>query len=243
LEQRGAHHRRRRCAARRHVVRCSTDCRSARRRAAVPRTRISRLVNTHSNGDHCTATNSWLVPRSSHRRPRPTNLRTVAGDDGNVRQAPEMGKSASFPLLLQRVPFHEVKQTLPTRTFEARWTRRSATSSCTSNRLVRRYAATRSTCRRPHPFTGVLFIQAIPSSGQVSRQLDRRATFQRARRRHRRAWPRADHRQTRRTAVRNYTPIRDEARKRFDAGMAVYDAAVDISLVDYIRGGTPNASS
>ncbi|MCY3819460.1 MAG: MBL fold metallo-hydrolase, partial [Gammaproteobacteria bacterium] len=48
--------------------------------------------------------------------------------------------------------------------------------------------------------------------------------------------PITDHRGVR--AVRDYLVyVRDEARKRFDAGLTVYDAAMDISMTDYDAWG------
>jgi cyclase len=216
-------------------------------RAAVPRARISQLVNTHSNGDHCNG--NELVVGAEIIASKATADELAHESPGMManlmRRAPQMGEVGEFFIYcFGAFHFDEVKQTLPTRTFEG------ALDTKVGDKLVHLRqvgpAHTRGDTIVHVPsdrtvFTGdILFIEGHPIiwAGPVGNWigacnyingLDVDTVVPGH-------GPITDKRGV--TAVRNYlTYIRNEARKRFDAGMAVYDAAVDISLTDFESWG------
>ncbi len=215
--------------------------------AASPRARIGQLVNTHSNGDHCNGNelvsgaqiiaSKATADELAHESPR--MMASL------MKQAPSMGEVGEFFLYcFGAFHFEEVTQTLPTRTFEGELdlavgdkrvhlkqvgpahTRGDTIVHIPADRLV---------------FTGdILFIEGHPIlwAGPVGNWIDACD--------HIAALdvdavvpghgPITDQRGVR--AVRDYLVyVRDQARARFDAGMNAYDAALDISLVDYDSWG------
>jgi len=227
-------------------VRLTAEMLAAMRRAA-PKSRIDQLVNTHSNGDHCNGnqlvTGAQIIASKAtadelaHESPKMmTSL---------MKQAPNMGEVGEF-FIYCFGPFHfeEVIQTLPTRTFEGALdltvggkrvhlkqvgpahTRGDTIVHVPQDRLV---------------FTGdILFIEGHPIlwAGPVGNWIDAcnhiaSLDVDTVVPGH---GPITDKRGV--LAVRDYlTYVRDEAKRRFDAGMSPYDAAMDISMTDYDSWG------
>jgi cyclase len=227
-------------------VRLTAEMLEAMHRAA-PRSRIRQLVNTHSNGDHCNG-NELVVGAeiiSSKATADELAHESPAMMAAMLRRAPEMGElGAFFQYCFGAFHFEEVTQTPPTRTFEG------TLDTTVGNKLVHLEqvgpAHTRGDTIVHVPtdrtvFTGdVLFIEGHPIlwAGPVGNWIDAcnyilSLDVETIVPGH---GPITDKRGV--IAVRDYlTYVRDEARKRFDAGMAVYDAAVDISLADFDSWG------
>ena len=218
-------------------------------RAAEPQAtqQFNQLVNTHANADHCNGnelvTDAQIISSAA-------TAQELANDDPErlasmMRNAPDMGEVGEYLIeCFGAFEFEGIKRTLPTRTFERALdvhvgsktihlqevgpchTQGDILVLCEEDRLI---------------FTGdILFIEGhpiiwvgpvgnwiaacdyiltcnvetiVPGHGPIT---DKRGV----------------------QAVRDYlTYIRDEARKRFDAGMSVYDAAMDISLTDFDSWG------
>ena len=217
----------------------------AMRRAEPQATaRIGTLVNTHSNGDHCfgneLVTGAEIVSSKA--------CAEEMHEDGGARRlaemkaaAPNMGKMGEyFARIFKPFDFSGINVTMPTRTFEGELTLR------VGNKTVRLIqvgpAHTRGDVLAYVPqdrtiFTGdILFINGHPIiwAGPISNwikacQLMLDLDLE--------------------TVVPGHGPITDkkgiatlkgylefiarEARKRYDAGMALDEAARDISLKDY----------
>jgi cyclase len=214
---------------------------------AAPAARIRQLVNTHSNGDHCNGnelvTGAEIIASAAtadelaHESP--------AMMAALMRRAPQMGEVGEFFIhCFGAFAFDEVTQTPPTRTFEGALdvsvgakvvhlkqvgpahTRGDTLVHVPSDKLV---------------FTGdVLFIEGHPIiwAGPVGNWIDAcdyiaGLDVETVVPGH---GPITDKQGV--IAVRDYLIyVRDEARRRFDAGMDVFDAAVDISLADYDSWG------
>ena len=218
-------------------------------RAAEPKAaaRIDALVNTHANGDHCNG--NELVAEASIISSKATAEELAADSPERLaemmRRAPEMGLAGEF---LQRCfgafDFENIRQTLPTRTFEgeldifcgAKAVRLTQVGPChTQGDILVHVPADKLM------FTGdILFIEGHPIlwAGPVRNwidacdfmlglELDAIVPGH---------GPITDHRGV--CAVRDYLVyVRDEARKRFDAGMPFERAALDISMADYDSWG------
>ena len=208
---------------------------------------IDALVNTHANGDHCNG--NELVAEAEIISSKATAEELAAESPERLaemmRRAPEMGEAGEY---LQRCfgafDFENIRQTLPTRTFEgelriacgAKEARLTQVGPChTQGDILVHVPADRLM------FTGdILFIEGHPILwvGPVSNwiaacdlmlglELDAIVPGH---------GPITDHRGVR--AVRDYLAyVRDETRKRFDAGMSAFDAAMDISMADYDSWG------
>jgi cyclase len=223
-------------------LRLTAEMLAAMRRAA-PRAGIRQLVNTHSNGDHCNG--NELVDGAEIIASRATAEEfpheSPAMMANLLRNAPRMGEVGEFFLhCFGAFHFEEVTQTPPTRTFEgtldievgdkAVHLKQVGPAHTRGDTLV--YVPADRTL-----FSGdVLFIEGhpiiwagpvgnwieacnyiasldvdtvVPGHGPIT---DKRGVI----------------------AVRDYlTYVRDQARARFEAGMPVYDAALDIALDDY----------
>jgi cyclase len=216
-------------------------------RRAVPDLDIGRLVNTHSNGDHCNGNelvdgaeiiaSQATADELAHESPAMmANL---------LRNAPQMGELGEFFLYcFGAFHFEEVTQTPPTRTFEGTLdlevgdkkvhlkqvgpahTRGDTLVYVAGDRML---------------FSGdVLFIEGHPIiwAGPVGNWIDACSYIESLDVEtvvpgH---GPITDKRGV--IAVRDYlTYVREQARRRYEAGMTVYDAAMDIALGDYESWG------
>jgi len=214
---------------------------------AAPTARIEHLVNTHRNGDHCNGNqlvkgaeiiaSKATVDEMLHESPRMmTSL---------MKQAPQMGEVGEFfQYCFGAFHFEEVEQTLPTRTFEGALDVRVGDKvvalkevgpAHTDGDVIAYVPADRVV------YTGdILFIEGHPImwSGPVGNWIDACNYIESLDADlivpgH---GPITDKRGVR--AVRDYlTYIRDEARKRYDAGMDSFDAACDIAMTDYDSWG------
>ena len=208
---------------------------------------IDQLVNTHANADHCNG--NELVSGAEIISSAATAAELSADDPDRLanmmRAAPNMGLVGEFLIkCFGAFDFEGITQTLPTKTFEGALdvqvgskklhlkevgpchTQGDILVLCEEDRLI---------------FTGdILFIEGhpivwvgpisnwvaacdymlaqdvevvVPGHGPIT---DKRGI----------------------DAVRSYLVyIRDEAKQRFDAGLSVYEAAMDISLADYDSWG------
>lgn len=217
-------------------------------RAAEPAANdIGTLVNTHANGDHCNG--NELVADAEIIASRAT-ADELANDSPErlaemMRRAPEMGEVGEFfQYCFSDFDFENIQQTLPTRTFED-----ALRITCGDKVVMLTQVGpchTRGDILVHVPadklvFTGdILFIEGHPIlwAGPVGNWIDAcdhilGLDLETIVPGH---GPITDQRGVR--AVRDYLVyVRDEARKRFDAGMPVYDAAMDISMTDYDAWG------
>ena len=205
------------------------------------------LINTHANGDHCNGNElvygaeiiSSVATAAELAEESPERLATM------MRNAPSLGEAGEF---LQRCfgafDFEGITPTLPTRTFEGsmnvfvgdKEVSLKQVGPCHTKGDILAYVPDDKLI-----FTGdILFIEGhpilwvgpianwihacdymldidvetvVPGHGPIT---DKRGV----------------------TAVRDYLVyIRDEANKRYQAGLPVYEAAMDISLTDYDNWG------
>ncbi len=216
---------------------------AAMRKAAPVARDIGQLVNTHSNGDHCNC--NYLVVGSEII----SSSATAEEMDGEgparlaewMRNADQMGEvGAFFKHCFGAFDFEGITQTLPTKTFDREMQTR------VGDKVVELVevgpAHTRGDILVHVPsdgvvFTGdILFVEGHPIiwAGPVQNWID--------------ACDRIDAMEPELVvpghgpitdlrgvkAVRDYLIyVRDEARKRFDAGLGAYDAAMDIALDDF----------
>jgi len=216
-------------------------------RKAAPKARIRRVVNTHSNGDHCNG--NRLVEGaeiiSSKATAEELAHENPAGMAALMKRAPSMGEVGEFFIYcFSAFRFEGIDPTRPTRTFEG------ALDVTVGDKLVRLKqvgpAHTRGDVIVHVPadrliYGGdVLFIEGHPIvwAGPIQNWIDAcnyMLTLD--------AeiivpghGPITDARGV--VAVRDYlTYVRAEAKQRFDAGLSAYDAALDISLADYDSWG------
>jgi glyoxylase-like metal-dependent hydrolase (beta-lactamase superfamily II) len=216
-------------------------------RAAEPATRISTLVNTHANGDHCNG--NELVSGAEIIASQACADELAAEPKGMMAtmmsRTPEMGETGEFlEYCFSAFEFDGINPTPPTRTFEGR-----LDVTVGDKRVELRQvgpAHTRGDILVHVPddrtvFTGdILFIEGHPIIwvGPIGNWIDAcnymlSLNVETVVPGH---GPITDNRGI--EAVRDYlTYVRDEARKRFDADMPVYEAALDISLADYDSWG------
>lgn len=216
-------------------------------RRAVPNARIRQLVNTHKNGDHCNGnelvTGAEII--ASKATAEEMLHESPAMMAALMRRAPEMGEVGEFFLYcFGAFRFDEVKQTLPTRTFEDALDTTVGSKAVHLKVVGPAHTLGDTIVHVPADrtvFTGdILFIEGHPIlwEGPVGNWIDAcnyidSLDVETVVPGH---GPVTDKRGVR--AVRDYlTYVRDEARKRFDAGMPVFDAAVDISLADFESWG------
>ncbi|MCB1684502.1 MAG: MBL fold metallo-hydrolase [Pseudomonadales bacterium] len=218
-----------------------------RRAAPVATRRFDVLVNTHSNGDHCNGNElvegaeiiASAACAEELKHENPAMMATL------IDRAPQMGEVGEFFLhCFGAFDFRDIRQTLPTRTFEGaldisvgdkRVTLQQVGPAHTAGDILAFVPADRMA------FTGdILFIEGHPIiwAGPVQNwigacdyllglDVDLIVPGH---------GPITDKRGVR--AVREYLVyIRDEARRRYDAGMPALEAALDISLTDYDSWG------
>ena len=164
---------------------------------------------------------------------------------GMMRLAPGLGEVGEFlQYCFSDFDFENIRQTLPTRTFEETLKIQCGDKDVTLKQVGPCHTRGDILVHVPEDklmFTGdILFIEghpilwAGPSGNWIDAcdyilGLDLETIVPGH-------GPITDHRGVR--AVRDYLVyVRDEARKRFDAGIPVYDAAMDISMTDYDAWG------
>ena len=216
-------------------------------RDAEPNADIGTLVNTHSNGDHCNGNelvaNAEIIASAaaaeemSHESP--SMLAAL------MEQAPQMGEVGEFfSHCFGAFDFAGVTQTLPTRTFEGALALQVGDKDIALKQVGPAHTRGDVIVHVPSQdlvFTGdILFVEGHPIiwAGPVQNWIDA-CEYMLALNPaivvpgH---GPITDQRGV--IAVRDYLVyIRDEARKRFDAGLSSFDAAMDISLTDYDAWG------
>jgi glyoxylase-like metal-dependent hydrolase (beta-lactamase superfamily II) len=220
---------------------------AAMRAVAPAAARIGTVVNTHSNGDHCYG--NALVEGAEIVATRPAAEEMAhespAAIAEFVRRAPELGALGEYVQhCFGAFQFDEVVPRLPTRTFEGHLSLR--VGSRPVELLQVGPAHTRGDLLVHLPgehvvFSGdILFVDGTPIvwAGPVQNWIDacdRILALEPALvvPGH---GPLTDRSGV--VAVRQYLAfVRSEARKRFDAGLSVRDAAFDIALGDYASWG------
>ena len=213
------------------------------RAAPAAATSIDMLVNTHHNGDHCfgnaCCAGAEIIAHSRAReamtREGPERLASL------MAAAPQMGEAGAY---LKRIfgafDFAGVTQALPTTTFETELTRQVGDKTVHIVHVGPAHTAGDALVHVPADrlvFTGdILFIEGHPImwEGPVANWIaacDRIAAMdvETVVPGH---GPITDKRGV--AAVRAYLAyVRDESRKRFDAGLSAFDAARDIDMRDY----------
>jgi glyoxylase-like metal-dependent hydrolase (beta-lactamase superfamily II) len=216
-------------------------------RRAEPHAKIQTLVNTHSNGDHCNGNElvsgaeiiASVACAEELANENPAMMQTL------MDRAPQMGDLGEFFLYcFGAFDFRDIRQAPPTKTFEGELdilvgdksvhlkqvgpahTRGDILAYVRSDRLV---------------YTGdILFIEGHPIiwAGPVQNWVDAcdyllALDVETVVPGH---GPITDKRGV--SAMRDYLIyVTQETRKRFDAGLSVMDAAMDISLADYDSWG------
>ena len=205
------------------------------------------LVNTHANGDHCNGNELVVGAEIIASKACADEL---ASENPKMMQimkdrAPEMGEVGEFFMhCFSAFKFSDVTHTLPTRTFEGELELLVGDKRVVLKQVGPAHTAGDILAYVPADgllFTGdILFIEGHPIlwAGPVQNWLDAcdymlgletEAIVPGH-------GPITDKRGVR--AVRDYLRyIRDEARRRFDAGMPAFEAALDISLTDYDSWG------
>ena len=218
-----------------------------RRAEPVAARRFDKLVNTHADPDHCNG--NELVAEAEIIASSAAALEMVAeGPDqlaALMRQAPTMGETGRFLLeAFSAFDFEGITQTLPTTTFEEEYETHVGDKRVVLKQVGPCHTTGDILVHVPDDkliFTGdILFVGGhpimwtgpaanwiaacdhilelpvevvVPGHGPIT---DKRGV----------------------QAVRDYLVyVRDEARARFDAGLSVSDAAMDISLADFDSWG------
>ena len=217
-------------------------------RAATPAAaRIGTVVNTHSNGDHCYGNalveGAEIVATRAAAEEMARESPVVIAEF--VRRAPELGPLGAYVRhCFGAFHFDEVVPRLPTRTFEGALTLHVGARAVELIQVGPAHTAGDLLVHLPDAglvFTGdILFVDGTPIvwAGPVQRWIDACDRIL--------ALapalvvpghgPISDRRAV--EAVRAYLGyVRDEARKRFDAGLSVRDAAFDIALGDWESWG------
>jgi cyclase len=209
--------------------------------------KIDLLVNTHHNGDHCFGNEccqgaeiiAHTLAREAMTHEGPQRLVAL------LEAAPRMGETgAYFTRIFGAFDFKGVTQTLPTTTFETELTRTVGDKTVHILHVGPAHTPGDALVHVPADrlvFTGdILFIEGHPImwEGPVGNWI---AACERILAMDVETvvpghGPITDKRGV--AAVRDYLAyIRDEARKRFDAGFSAFDAARDIDMSDYDSWG------
>ncbi len=218
-----------------------------RRAEPVAARRFDKLVNTHTDPDHCNG--NELVAEAEIIASKAAALQMAAESPDRLvaimRQAPAMGETGRFLLeAFSAFDFEGISQTLPTTTFEGEYQTHVGDKRVVLKQVGPCHTAGDILVHVPDDkliFTGdIVFVGGhpimwtgpaanwiaacdhilelpvevvVPGHGPIT---DKRGV----------------------QAVRDYLVyVRDEARARFDAGLSVYDAAMDISLADFDSWG------
>ncbi|MDE0629549.1 MAG: MBL fold metallo-hydrolase [Bryobacterales bacterium] len=209
--------------------------------------RFDKLVNTHANPDHCNGNELVAEAEIIASRAAAEEMAAESPDRlaALMRQAPGMGETGRFLVeAFSAFDFDGISQTLPTTTFEGVYSTRVGDKRVVLKEVGPCHTAGDVLVYVPHDkliYTGdILFIEGhpilwvgpaanwiaacdhilglpvetvVPGHGPIT---DKRGV----------------------KAVRDYLVyVRDEAKARFDAGLSVYDAAMDISLADFDSWG------
>ena len=208
---------------------------------------IDKLVNTHANPDHCNG--NELVAEAEIIASRAAAEEMAAHSPAQhaalMRQAPDMGETGQFLLeAFSAFDFEGIKQTLPTVTFEGEFRTRVGDKAIVLKQFGPCHTSGDILVYVPDDrliFTGdILFIESHPIlwAGPVANwiaacdhilelSLDMVVPGH---------GPLTDKHGVQ--AVRDYLVyVREEAKTRFEAGLSVYDAAMDISLADFDSWG------
>ncbi len=208
---------------------------------------IDLLINTHANGDHCNGnelvTGAEIIASKACAeelaRENPAMMQQL------MTRAPEMGEVGEFfTYCFEDFDFRDINQTLPTRTFEGELELQVGAKTVHLKQVGPAHTAGDILAYVPADkliYTGdILFIEGHPIlwAGPVQNWIEA-CDYMLA--------------LDLETVVPGHGPItakngvqamrdylvyiRDEAKKRFDAGMPVFEAALDISLVDYDSWG------
>jgi len=217
-------------------------------RAATPAAaRIATVVNTHSNGDHCYGNalveGAEIVATRAAAEEMARESPAVIAEF--VRRAPELGALGEYVRhCFGAFDFAEVVPRLPTRTFEGALSLRVGARRVELVQLGPAHTAGDLIVHLPDErlvFTGdLLFVDGTPIvwAGPISRWIDacerllalEPATVVPGH------GPLADRRAI--VAVRDYLAyVHREARRRFDAGLPLREAAFDVALGDYASWG------
>jgi glyoxylase-like metal-dependent hydrolase (beta-lactamase superfamily II) len=205
------------------------------------------LVNTHSNGDHCNGnelvTGAEIIASKACAEElaaeNPKMMLTM------MERAPEMGDVGEFFMhCFSAFDFTDIHHTLPTRTFEGGLDVKVGDKDVVLKQVGPAHTAGDILAYVPEDrliFTGdILFIEGHPIlwAGPVGNWIQAcdymlGLELENVVPGH---GPITDKRGVQ--AVRDYlTYVRDEARRRFDAGMPAEEAALDISLTDFDSWG------
>ena len=218
-------------------------------RAAEPMAaaKIGVLVNTHHNGDHCYGNECCAGAEIiAHKAAKDAMTHEGPGTlAGMMQAAPQMGEVGAFlTKCFGAFDFKGVTQTLPTTTFETELTRKVGDKTVHIMHVGPAHSPGDALVHVPADrtvFTGdILFIEGHPImwEGPVANWIDALDRIM--------AMdvetvvpghgPITDKKGV--AAVRQYLVYtRDEARKRYDAGLSAYDAARDIDMRDYDAWG------
>ncbi len=209
--------------------------------------RFDKLVNTHANPDHCNGNELVAEAEIIASRAAAEEMASESPDRlaALMRQAPGMGETGQFLMeAFGEFDFDGITQTLPTTTFEGDYSTRVGDKRVVLKEVGPCHTTGDVLVYVPYDkliFTGdILFIEGhpilwtgpaenwiaacdhilglpvetvVPGHGPIT---GKRGV----------------------AAVRDYLVyVRDEAKARFDAGLSVYDAAMDISLADFESWG------
>lgn len=226
-------------------LRLTAEMLEAMRRAT--RARIGTVVNTHANGDHCNG--NALLPQAQIIASSATALEMPHESPELMvaykNAAPALGEMGEFFLhCFGRFEFEGIVQRLPTRTFDEALALACGDTRVELMRVGPAHTRGDTLVHLPASrtvFTGdILFIEGHPImwAGPVGNwiaaceriiALDPAVVVPGH-------GPITDLRGVR--AVRDYLVyMRDQARQRYDAGMQVWEATLDISLADYASWG------
>jgi glyoxylase-like metal-dependent hydrolase (beta-lactamase superfamily II) len=228
-------------------LRLTAEMLEAMRRSVPAARSIATVVNTHSNGDHCNGNSllpeAEIVATEAAAEEMPHESPALMVE--YCRAAPALGEmGAFFTHCFGAFDFEGITQRLPTRTFCGQLVLEVGDKRVELEQVGPAHTRGDTLVRVPADglvFTGdILFIEGHPImwAGPVGNWI---AACEKIL-----EWdvntvvpghgPVTDKRGVR--AVRDYLRyVRDEARKRFDAGMSPYEAAMDISLSDYSSWG------
>jgi cyclase len=210
-------------------------------RGAVPRARIGTVVNTHANGDHCygnpLVSDAEIIASKASAEQMAHDIQP-AQFASLLRSAPGLGALGRYFLqCFGAFDFAGIEPALPSRTFSGALTLHVGSKRVELLEVGPAHTAGDVLVHVPDErtvFTGdILFVDGTPIiwAGPVERWIDActRILAMDVETVVPGHGPITDKRGV--SAVKSYLEyVRDEARKRFDAGMSASDAARDISL-------------
>lgn len=214
---------------------------------AAPGANITKLVNTHANGDHCNG--NQLVAGAEIIASKATAEELAAEPKGMMAnlmsRTAEMGEAGEFlEHCFSAFQFEGITPTHPTRTFEGRLDLTVGAKDVLLRQVGPAHTRGDVLVHVPEDrtvFTGdILFVEGHPIiwAGPIGNWIDAcnymlSLDIDTVVPGH---GPITDQRGV--AAVRDYLSyVLDAARARYDAGMPIYEAALDISLADYDSWG------